>query len=107
MPKPITETNQYFANADHPLPNIPGREVDGLALFDYDGGGYFYSPFPGFHLAGMTAMSVYPVFMKSASLIMGLADRPPTPEMVGANLLHHLTQSYSPYRSTKSCAKRS
>ena len=81
-PKPITNTNGFFAMADRPLPVCEGREHGGIALLDYEGGGSYFSPFPGFHLAGITALAFFPVMMKSASTILGLPDRPPSIDMV-------------------------
>ena len=63
-PKPITNTHAFFAAADRELPLVKGRELGGIALMNYDGGGGYYSPFPGFHLAGITALAFFPVMMK-------------------------------------------
>ena len=63
-PKPITNTNGWFAGVEHPLPDVEGRELGGISLLDFEGGGGYYSPFPGFHIAGITALAFYPVMWK-------------------------------------------
>ena len=63
-PKPITNTNAFFAAADRPLPEVTNRQLGGIALLDYEGGGGYYSPFPGFHIAGITSLAFYPVMMR-------------------------------------------
>ncbi|CAG8970858.1 hypothetical protein HYALB_00000836 [Hymenoscyphus albidus] len=81
-PKPITQTHQYFANVDRPLPQIPGRQTAGEILWNYEGGGYFLCPFPPFHLAGCISYIYHPVFGQSCSLLLGFPDRPALPELV-------------------------
>jgi hypothetical protein len=74
--------NQYVANSERPPPPVPGREVGGHRTFYYQGDGYFFSPFPPFHLAGWNSIAVYPVFAPLATLVMGSPDRPATPQSV-------------------------
>lgn len=81
-PKPITQTNQYFANFDQLRPQVPGRQEAGEVLWDYEGGGYFLCPFPPYHLAGFISYIYHPVFGRSCSLLLGFPDRPALPELV-------------------------
>ncbi|PQE06777.1 nrps-like enzyme protein [Rutstroemia sp. NJR-2017a BBW] len=87
-PKPITQTHQYFANNDRQLPKVPGRMTAGNELWDYEGGGYFFSPFPPYHLAGFMSYVYHPAFNRECSLLLGFSDRPALPELV----LHMLRQ---------------
>ena len=63
-PKPITNTHGWFAGVDQPLHEVDGRELGGISLLDFEGGGGYYSPFPGFHIAGITALAFYPIMWK-------------------------------------------
>lgn len=78
--KPITLNFGYFAIVDRPLPRIPGRESPFHEIYDFESGGRFYSPSPAFHLSGVLSMCVYPVYSTTASVVLGLPDRPPTGE---------------------------
>ena len=88
-PKPIVQDHEYFANGDRLLPSIPGRQTGGAALWDYEDGGYYFSPFPSYHLAGFHSLSYFPVFGRSCSLLLGFPDRPATPDMI---YLSHFSQ---------------
>lgn len=64
------------------MQSIPGRSVGGVAVFSFDGGGAYFSPFPLFHLAGVQAHIYQPVLALEASSVLGLPDRPPTPQLI-------------------------
>lgn len=81
-PKPITQTHQYFANCDRPLPNIPSRQIGGDKLWDFESSGCFLSPFSPYHLAGFNSFVYHPVFGRNCSVLLGFPDRPALPEVV-------------------------
>lgn len=81
-PKPVTFTNESFARSDTPLPEIQGHSLGAAALLDYAGGGYFIPPFPGSHLAGLAALSYYPVLTQSAAIVILPTDKPPSSDLV-------------------------
>ncbi|KAL9620042.1 MAG: hypothetical protein Q9160_005420 [Pyrenula sp. 1 TL-2023] len=85
-PKPVTSTHAFFAATDRPLPVGGKRTPGGISLLDWEDGGFIYSPFPAYHMAGITALSYFPIFTTSAAVILGPADRPPTLEVVQAIL---------------------
>ena len=87
-PKPIVQTHQYFANSDRPLPSVHGKQIGGMRLWDCIEGFYF-SPFPPYHLAGFHSLCYYPVFGRACSALLGYPDRPATLEMVGASALSY------------------
>ena len=81
-PKPITLPNGFFAATDAAMRPIPGRAMGGTAAFSFPGGGSYFSPFPPFHLAGANALIYQPLLALEASVIIGLPDRPPTPQFI-------------------------
>ena len=106
MPKPVTINNGYWAAADTAMRKLPGRSMSGGAAFDFEGGGSFYSPFPFFHLAGFQSFINQPVMAMEASAILGLPDRPPTPELVLEILRHKKPRGiYSPPSIIESIAQ--
>jgi hypothetical protein len=54
-PKPITLTNGVYTVWDNmrKIPQIAGRKNQDYSLFDFDGGGRFYSSFPAYHVSNM------------------------------------------------------
>lgn len=80
-PKPIIQNHKFFTTNDQVLPSVDGRQNGGSALWDYEGGGYYFTPFPSYHLAGFNSLTT-PLFGRSCSLLLGFPDRPATPEMV-------------------------
>lgn len=82
-PKPIVIPNSYFAAADYPLRQIPGRQSrNNMTMLDFPGGGSFLSPFPPFHLGGVFAMIGFPCFAFEATIVLLLPDRAPTPQLL-------------------------
>lgn len=63
------------------MPPVSGRDSRFHEIFDFEGsqGGRFYSPSPPFHLSGVLALCVYPVYSKTiATVVLGPSDQPPT-----------------------------
>jgi acyl-CoA synthetase (AMP-forming)/AMP-acid ligase II len=81
-PKPITNTHAFFAATELPLPEVKGRTIGGIGLLDFDGGGFIYSPFPGYHLAGITALSYFSLWTRSAAIVLGPPDKAPSVDIV-------------------------
>lgn len=52
-PKPITVTNSVYAVEDNMrnIPKIKGRKNQDYSIFNFEGGGRFYSSFPPFHVS--------------------------------------------------------
>ena len=53
LPKPITMTNGTFATMDNDrnLPDVQGRKRLDFTIWDFSGGGKFYTAFPPFHVS--------------------------------------------------------
>lgn len=53
LPKPITMTHGTFATMDNDrnLPNVEGRKRLDFTIWDFSGGGKFYTAFPPFHVS--------------------------------------------------------
>lgn len=62
--------------------------MSGTAALSFDVGGFYFSPFPPFHLAGANALIYQPLIALEASAIIGLPDRPPTPQFI-LDILKH------------------
>ena len=82
IPKPVTLPNGFFAATDSAMRPIPGRSLSGTTASSFDGGGFYFSPFPPTHLAGANALIYQLLIALEASAIIGLADRPPTPQFI-------------------------
>lgn len=81
-PKPTTITNGVYSTYDNhrKIPKIPGRKIQGYTLLDLDGG-KFYNPFPPFHLAGLFAMTIMPIFY-DCTVTLGPPEKPPSGELL-------------------------
>ena len=53
LPKPITMTHGTFATMDNDrnLPDVQGRKRLDFTIWDFAGGGKFYTAFPPFHVS--------------------------------------------------------
>ena len=53
LPKPITMTHGTFATMDNDrnLPDVQGRKRLDFTIWDFSGGGKFYTAFPPFHVS--------------------------------------------------------
>ncbi|KAK4939716.1 hypothetical protein LTR28_009304, partial [Elasticomyces elasticus] len=63
------------------IPKTQGRKNQDYSLWDFEGGGRYYSSFPPFHLAGFVTMCVLPV-MYPCTVVLGPPERPGTGDMV-------------------------
>src|SRR5262245_63251082 len=72
-PNPITMTHASFAIVDRErrLPTIPGRANRDYSIWDFNGGGSFFTGFPYFHLAGFLSLLVNPIFTESSNPVLG------------------------------------
>ncbi|ROV98462.1 hypothetical protein VPNG_08540 [Cytospora leucostoma] len=84
-PKPIVMNHATFAVGDNDrnLPSTPGRVNQNWSLWDFPQEETFFSPFPGFHLAGFSSMVLLPIYYQNAKLVMSPPGRPPTGHLVG------------------------
>ena len=84
LPKPITMTNGTFAvlDSERKLPTTPGRSNRDFSIWDFPGGGKFFTVFPYFHLAGFLSLVVNPIFTKSSSPVIGPALAPPSGQLM-------------------------
>jgi len=73
-------TNGTFAVLDNErfLPTVDGRVKRDFSIWDFEGGGKFFTIFPYFHLAGFLSLVVNPVFTEASSPVIGPALAPPT-----------------------------
>ncbi|KAF2202987.1 acetyl-CoA synthetase-like protein [Delitschia confertaspora ATCC 74209] len=80
LPKPITMTHATFAVLDNErnLPKTPGRRNRDYSIWDFNGGGRFYTVFPYFHLAGFLSVTVNPIFTEASSPVFGPPQVPPS-----------------------------
>ena len=80
LPKPITMTHSTFAvlDGERQLPTVPNRRNRDFSIWDFEGGGKFYTMFPYFHLAGFLSLVVNPIFTESSSPVLGLPLQPPS-----------------------------
>ncbi|KAF2680053.1 acetyl-CoA synthetase-like protein [Lentithecium fluviatile CBS 122367] len=90
MPKPITMTHATFAVLDKErhLPTVPGRRNRDYSIWDFNGGGNFYTVFPYFHLAGFCLL-VNPIFTEASSPVLGPPLMPPSGALLKAFMRHH------------------
>ncbi|KAL8728735.1 MAG: hypothetical protein Q9166_005222 [cf. Caloplaca sp. 2 TL-2023] len=95
LPKPIVMTHGTFATMDNDrnLPRVEGRKKLDFTIWDFPNGGKYYTAFPPFHLAGVVATAIVPIFSEAAAPVLGLATRPATGAMVKAIMDHHRLNS--------------
>ncbi|KAF9870587.1 hypothetical protein CkaCkLH20_11893 [Colletotrichum karsti] len=81
-PKPTTITNGVYSVYDNhrKIPPIPGRKIQGYLLLELNGG-RFFNPFPPFHLAGLFAMTIMPIFY-TCTVTLGPKEKPPSGEIL-------------------------
>ena len=67
IPKPVIMTHGSYAvlDNDYNLPKVSGRRNNDLTIWEFEGGGKMYAPFPPFHLAGVYGNIVVPLFTKT------------------------------------------
>ncbi|CAK7213836.1 putative NRPS-like protein biosynthetic cluster [Sporothrix eucalyptigena] len=77
-PKPTTITNGVYSvyDAHRKAETIPGRINQCYQLLDLEGA-RFFNPFPPFHLAGLFAMTIMPIFYACA-VATGPPEKPPS-----------------------------
>ncbi|KAL8934421.1 MAG: hypothetical protein Q9216_005921 [Gyalolechia sp. 2 TL-2023] len=97
LPKPIFMTHGTFATMDNDrnLPTKDGRKRLDFTIWDFKGGGRFYTAFPPFHLAGVvaTASVVVPIFSEKAAPVLGPFTRPPSGAIVKDIMCHYQLKS--------------
>jgi thioester reductase-like protein len=73
-------THATFAVLDNErnLPRMPGRRNRDYSIWDFSGGGRFYTVFPYFHLAGFLSLLINPIFTESSSPVLGPPLMPPS-----------------------------
>ncbi|KAL9137789.1 MAG: hypothetical protein Q9175_000994 [Cornicularia normoerica] len=73
-------THGTFAVVDNErnLPTVPGRKNRDNSIWDFEGGGRFYTMFPYFHLSGFISTAVNPIFTEASSPVLGPALMPPS-----------------------------
>ncbi|KAK2735825.1 putative NRPS-like protein biosynthetic cluster [Myotisia sp. PD_48] len=79
-PKLIYMTHGTFSVTDNDtnMPVPSGRRAQNAAQFNFNPPARFYSCFPPYHLAGVQAYIILPTFYKSATLVTGPPNIPPT-----------------------------
>ncbi|KAH8885303.1 acetyl-CoA synthetase-like protein [Thozetella sp. PMI_491] len=84
LPKPIVMTNGTFAVLDNEktLPGVEGRIRRDYSIWDFEGGGKFFTPMPFFHLSGFLTLVVNPVFAEASTPVIGPADVPPNGDLL-------------------------
>lgn len=77
-------THASFAALDRErrFPTTPGRPNRDYSIWDFNGGGRFYTVFPYFHLAGFLCLLVNPIFMEESSPVLGPPQVPPSGELL-------------------------
>ncbi|KAF4627477.1 hypothetical protein G7Y89_g10678 [Cudoniella acicularis] len=90
LPKPITMTNGTFGVLDSErfLPDVPGRVRRDFSIWDFEGGGKFFTIFPYFHLAGFLSLVVNPIFTEASSPVLGPPLAPPSGALMKEVLKH-------------------
>ncbi|KAF2256018.1 acetyl-CoA synthetase-like protein [Trematosphaeria pertusa] len=90
LPKPITMTHATFAVLDNEryLPKVPGRRNRDYSIWDFNGGGRFYTVFPYFHLAGFLSLLINPIFTESSSPVLGPPLMPPSGALLKEVMRH-------------------
>ena len=83
-------THATFAVLDNErnLPSVPGRRNRDYSIWDFSGGGRFYTVFPYFHLAGFLALLVNPIFTESSSPVLGPPLLPPSGSLLKEVMRH-------------------
>ncbi|KAF2998695.1 putative secondary metabolism biosynthetic enzyme [Neopestalotiopsis sp. 37M] len=89
-PKLVTMTHGTFAVTDNDrnMPVPENRKPQNASLFNFEGGGRFYSCFPPYHLAGVHAYIDLPIFSTSATIVFGPSSLPPSGSLVSEILKH-------------------
>ncbi|KAL8949569.1 MAG: hypothetical protein Q9222_004328 [Ikaeria aurantiellina] len=78
---------------DRNLPNHRGRKRLDFTIWDFDGGGKFYTAFPPYHLAGVVATVIVPIFSESATPVLGPSTRPASGAIVRDIMYHNRLKS--------------
>ena len=83
-------THATFAVLDNErnLPTVPGRRNRDYSIWDFNGGGRFYTVFPYFHLAGFLSLLVNPIFTESSSPVLGPPLMPPSGSLLKEVMRH-------------------
>lgn len=83
-------THATFAVLDNEryLPTVPGRKNRDYSIWDFNGGGRFYTVFPYFHLAGFLSLLVNPIFTEASSPVLGPPLMPPSGSLLKEVMRH-------------------
>ncbi|KAI9794886.1 MAG: putative NRPS-like protein biosynthetic cluster [Peltula sp. TS41687] len=98
-PKLVYLTHGTFSVTDNDrnMPVPEGRRPQNGAQFNFSGGGKFYSCFPPYHLAGVQAYIILPIFSTAATVVFGLSQVPPSGHVLADIMKHqHLRAFYVP-----------
>ena len=90
-PKPIVLNHGAFSCLDNErnLHPVQGRRIQSTALFNFPGGGYYYSsPLPS-HLSGFLSMVEIPIFSTSATVVLGPAGATPSGKILSETMKHY------------------
>ncbi|PYH90579.1 AMP dependent ligase/synthetase [Aspergillus ellipticus CBS 707.79] len=85
QPKLVHYTHGTLACADNDtfMPVPEGRRPQNASQFNFAPSGRYYSPFPPYHLAGLHACTLLPIFTSAATFVMGPHSVPPTGSLMG------------------------
>ena len=83
-------THATFAVLDNEryLPTVPGRKNRDYSIWDFNGGGRFYTVFPYFHLAGFLSLLINPIFTEASSPVLGPPLMPPSGSLLKEVMRH-------------------
>ncbi|MCJ1421898.1 hypothetical protein MMC32_008265 [Xylographa parallela] len=89
-PKLITMTHGTLSATDNDryMPTPRGRLPQNGAQFNFKGGGRFFSCFPPYHLAGIQAILILPLFSTSATIVLGPSTVPPSGHIMHEAIRH-------------------
>lgn len=92
-------THASFAVLDRErfLPTVPGRKNRDYSIWNFNGGGRFYTVFPYFHLAGFLSLIINPIFTEASSPVLGPSLLPPSGSLLKEVMRHqYLRALYLP-----------
>ncbi|KAK2868034.1 hypothetical protein FQN49_003230, partial [Arthroderma sp. PD_2] len=98
-PKLVYMTHGAISVTDNDthMPVPAGRRAQNAAQFNFCDSGRFYSCFPPYHMAGVQAYIIIPVFSKTATVVMGPPMTPPSGFLLSEIMKQqHLRGFYAP-----------
>ncbi|PWY92517.1 AMP dependent ligase/synthetase [Aspergillus heteromorphus CBS 117.55] len=80
QPKLVHYTHGTLACADNDqfMPVPKGRRPQNASQFNFSPFGRYYAPYPPYHLAGLHAATLVPIFSNAAAFVMGPHSVPPS-----------------------------